>query len=212
MTSRWPRDDQNELIAFYGNPGSRGPDSVAAQLVPVIPPFKMYYEGKSVAHLMFHRKAAPALLAALNEIWEHVGKDQAKLDALHISRTAGTYNPRKVRGSDTKWSNHAFGAAIDLDAEENGMYADNSHMPSFVVDAFKRQGFRWGGDYHHRKDPMHFEACDSGEQHNVVTPRVTPRVTNPVTPGVTKKTSENIDNEFDAAAARAEAEDAMGPK
>ena len=28
---------------------------------------------------------------------------------------------------------------------------------SIVVDAFKRQGARWGGDFKKRTDPMHFE-------------------------------------------------------
>jgi len=30
-------------------------------------------------------------------------------------------------------------------------------MPQLVIDAFKHQGARWGGDYRGRKDPMHFE-------------------------------------------------------
>lgn len=160
--ARWPRDNQAELIKFYGNPGSSGPGGVAAQLVTVHPPFQMYYDGHPLKGLSFHRKAAPALMAALNEIWDHYGQSQAKIDALGISKCAGTYNPRMVRGSATKWSNHAFGAAIDLNAEENGFNA-KSTIPLPVIAAFKRQGFRWGGDYRSRKDPMHFEACDGGE-------------------------------------------------
>jgi hypothetical protein len=31
-------------------------------------------------------------------------------------------------------------------------------MPSDVVVLFKQEGWRWGGDYHGRKDWMHFEA------------------------------------------------------
>jgi hypothetical protein len=34
-------------------------------------------------------------------------------------------------------------------------------MPRFAVDAFKAQGFKWGGDYKGRKDWMHFEAVAS---------------------------------------------------
>lgn len=161
--AKWPRDNQAELIRFYGNPGSSGPGGVAAQLVTVHPPFQMYYDGHPLKGITFHRKAAPALMAALNDIWEACGRDQAKLDKLGVSSTGGTYNPRKVRGSATKWSNHAFGAAIDLDPDHNGFNTGRGKMPQFVIDAFKRQGFRWGGDYHHRTDPMHFEACDGGE-------------------------------------------------
>jgi hypothetical protein len=102
-------------------------------------------------------------MAALNEVWEYYGKDQAKLDSLCISHCAGTYNPRRVRGSATRWSNHAFGAAIDLDAEHNGFNTGHGTMPQPVIDAFKRQGARWGGDYHGRTDPMHFEFCQNAE-------------------------------------------------
>lgn len=156
---RWPRDNQADLIRFYGAPGPE----VEAQLVRVVPPFQMYYDGKPISFIKFHRKAADALKAALDEIWEHYGRDQRKIDALGISKYAGAYNPRKIRGSATRWSNHAFGAAIDLDAERNGFNTGHGTMPQPVVDAFKRQGARWGGDYRGRTDPMHFEFCDAGE-------------------------------------------------
>lgn len=159
----WPRDNQRELIAFYGNPSDRGPKGVAAQLVKVKPPFQMYYDGKPLRSLSFHKKAAPALMAALTEIWDRYGHDQSEIDRLGISRCAGTYNPRKVRGSATKWSNHAFGAAIDINAEENGFNA-KSTIPLPVIAAFKRQGARWGGDYRGRKDPMHFEFCRNADE------------------------------------------------
>ncbi len=155
---RWPRDVQAELIKFYGDPGK---GQVARQLVRVVPPFQMYYDGRPLKSLSFHKKAAPALKAALDEIWDYYEHDQGKIDRLGISKCAGTYNPRKVRGSKTRWSNHAFGAAIDINAAENGFNA-HSTIPRPVILAFKRQGARWGGDYHGRKDPMHFEFCDAG--------------------------------------------------
>src|SRR3954469_21904236 len=158
--SRWPKDNQAALIAFYGDPGSRG---FGANLVKVVPPFAMYYGAKRVPYLSFHKLAAPALLRALNHIWAYYGKDQKKIDALGVSVFSGTYNPRKVRGSDTKWSNHAYGAAIDLDAAHNAFNTGHGHIPLVVVAAFKAEGFSWGGDYQHRTDPMHFEACDRGE-------------------------------------------------
>lgn len=156
----WPRDNQAELISFYGNPGDKGPNGVAAQLVKVAPPFQMYYDNRPLKSLTFHRKAAPALQAALAEIWDRYGHDQGEIDRLGISKCAGTYNPRLIRGSKTKWSNHAYGAAIDINAEENGFNA-KSTIPLPVIAAFKRQGARWGGDYRGRKDPMHFEFCAS---------------------------------------------------
>lgn len=157
--SKWPKDNQQALIAFYGKPGPQ----VENQLVPVVPPFRMTYEGKPIKSIRFHKLAAPALLAALNEIWEHYGKDQNKIDELGISIFSGAYNPRYIRGSTTKWSNHAYGAAIDLNAEENGFGTGKGNIPLPVIAAFKRQGARWGGDYKGRTDPMHLEFCDAGE-------------------------------------------------
>lgn len=159
MMSKWPKDNPEALRQFYGDPGS---GAVQAALVPVVPPFKMYYEGKPIKAIQFHKKAAPALKAALDEIWEVYGHDQKKIDALGISSYAGSYNPRKIAGSN-KWSNHAYGAAIDLDADRNGFNKGKGTIPAPVIAAFKRQGARWGGDYKGRTDPMHFEFCDNGE-------------------------------------------------
>src|SRR5665811_1477327 len=153
-----PKDTQPARNAFYGDPGT---GEVQSRLVPVVPPFAMYYDGRKIKSIMFHRKAADALLAALNEIWDGCGNDQDKIDAAGISKYAGAYNHRMVRGSNSKWSNHAYGAAIDLNAEENGLYA-KGNMPQPVIDAFCRQGWMWGGWYTGRKDPMHFEAVDNG--------------------------------------------------
>ena len=155
----WPKDTQAARNAFYGDPGK---GQIASQMVPVVPPFAMYYDGKRVKAIQFHKKAAPALLAALNEIWDYCQHDQAKVDAAGVSKYAGAYNPRKVRGSATKWSNHAYAAAIDLNAEENALGQKNGTMPQFVVDAFCRQGWMWGGWYNSRPDLMHFEAVDNG--------------------------------------------------
>lgn len=160
MVSRWPKDNQADLIAFYGAPKTAALES---QLVDVVPPFRMTYDGKPIHAIKFHRKAALALAAALNEIWDAYGRDQAKIDAARASIYSGAYNPRLIRGSATKWSNHAYGAAIDIDAEHNGLNAGHGTMPQIVIDAFKHQGARWGGDYKGRTDPMHFEFCGDGE-------------------------------------------------
>lgn len=155
----WPKDTQDARNAFYGDPAT---GLIAAQMVDVVPPFAMYYEGKRIKTIKFHKKAAPALLAALNEIWDYCQHDQAKVDSYGLSKYDGAYNPRYVRGSTTKWSNHAYACAIDINAAENGFNTGHGTMPQFAVDAFLRQGWMWGGDYAGRTDPMHFEAVDNG--------------------------------------------------
>ena len=154
--TEWPKDNTAARNRFYGNPAK---GEIAPKLVKVIPPFAMYYDGKKISHISFHRKAAPYLKAALNEIWDYYEHDQSKVDAAGVSRYAGAYNHRKIRGS-SRWSNHAYGCAIDLNAAENAM-GTKGNMPQAVVDAFCRQGAKWGGWYKGRKDPMHFEFVDN---------------------------------------------------
>lgn len=70
------------------------------------------------------------------------------------------YAHRRVRGSSTTWSNHAWGLAIDLDAPENPMTTSTSashEMPSDAGAIARRWGFRWGGEWRPRRDYMHFE-------------------------------------------------------
>lgn len=71
------------------------------------------------------------------------------------------YAKRKIRGSSTTWSNHAWGLAVDLNATTNPMTEDSrSHtdMPPWVIDTASRYGLFWGGHYSGaRRDPMHFE-------------------------------------------------------
>ncbi len=157
--AKWPQDTQAARNTFYGDPER---NEIGAQMVPVVPPFAMYYDGKRVSKIMFHKKAAHALLAALNEIWDFCQHDQKKIDAAGVSKYAGAYNHRLVRGSKTKWSNHAYAAAIDLNAGENALGVSKGTMPQFVVDAFCRQGAMWGGWYKSRPDWMHFEFVDNG--------------------------------------------------
>lgn len=179
----WPKDNQTARNAFYGDPGK---GQIASQMVPVVPPFAMYYDGRRVKAIQFHRKAAPALLAALNEIWDYCEHDQKKIDASGVSKYAGAYNHRKVRGSATKWSNHAYAAAIDLNAGENALGVSKGTMPQFVVDAFCRQGAMWGGWYSSRPDWMHFEFVDNGNRK--------PKSAKPVFPAVARLVSPPADD------------------
>lgn len=160
--SRWPKDSQAALIKFYGDPGT---GEVAEQLVSITPPFQMFYDKKPMRpnRLLVHRKAAASFDAAFRKIWDYYGHDQKLINKLRISWSSGTYAPRKVRGSKDKWSNHAYAAAWDVDAEDNPLGQKKNTIPMPVVAAFKSEGFSWGGDYKNRKDNMHFELCDRGE-------------------------------------------------
>jgi hypothetical protein len=86
---------------------------------------------------------------------------------------------RAIRNTDRP-SNHSWGLAIDLDAPENpqltlakhraphvlrknfdGVGALRSTMPRNAKKIAERHGFRWGGTYSKKPDPMHFEFIGS---------------------------------------------------
>lgn len=164
MTTKWPKDTNEARVAFYGDPGSPGFEN---NLTYVYPPFAMYYPGDDgrrtpVTRIRVHKKCAAAFTAAFNEIWLAFGKSQEAINKAGLNEFNGGYNPRKVRGSATKWSNHAFGCAIDINATENPLGATKGNMPQEAIDAFCRQGGMWGGWYGGRQDWMHFEFVDNG--------------------------------------------------
>jgi hypothetical protein len=77
----------------------------------------------------------------------------------------GCYNFRAVRGTEKKarppFSTHAWGAAIDIDPERNGLFTKtvNANMTRYpeVISIFKKYGFVNIGNFISR-DWMHFEA------------------------------------------------------
>ena len=71
----------------------------------------------------------------------------------------GCYVPRFVdRNPSLPLSMHAFGLAIDLNVSQNPL-GTAGHMDSRVVAIFEKWGFRWGGTFTTRPDPMHFEVA-----------------------------------------------------
>lgn len=155
----WPKDTMAAKVAFYGDP--RGPHGAspaweAENLIRITPPFQMGYAGQPIKTITVHKKIAVAVLAALNDIWAQCGHDQKAVDKTGASDWGGCFNYRVIAGS-ANLSNHAFGCAVDLSPRTNGFNSGHGTIGSMVVDAFKKQGALWGGDYKGRTDPMHFE-------------------------------------------------------
>lgn len=155
MTYTWPHDDTQSLRAFYGQPWIN-----SALLTHVTPPFQMKYEGALIHGILIHKKCALALGEALQTIWDNYNHDQAALDATGFTNYSGSYNYRSVRGA-SNLSCHAFGAAIDVNAEKFPMHSD-LRFAQPILDAFYAVGAFYGGDFKSRKDPMHFEFAKEG--------------------------------------------------
>lgn len=69
----------------------------------------------------------------------------------------GCLNIRPVRGTLHAPSTHSYGLGIDWNQATNQMGSVlHTDFTKEFVKCFTDQGFDWGGDFRHRKDPMHF--------------------------------------------------------
>jgi hypothetical protein len=148
----WPFSTQEGLRDFYGEPGDE------TNLVTINFPFPMYYGGQLVTKSRCHKKVADSLLRVLKRIGNFEGGTREILEP--VSDYGGIYNFRNKRGG-TRLSVHAWGAAIDLDADDNTFkdpWPIKADMPFEVMEAFAEEGWSSAGAFW-GYDAMHFEAC-----------------------------------------------------
>jgi hypothetical protein len=101
-----------------------------------------------------HKQLASPILSALELLYSTNLLNG--VSALSLLKTYdGCFNVRKKRGASTM-SLHSWGLAIDFNAKTNAFGAKPT-MPKIVVDAFKANGFDWGGDWLGKPDGMHFQ-------------------------------------------------------
>lgn len=96
--------------SVYGRAGDTG------NLVTLVPPYQLYYEGTAVKTMQVHREAAADLLQALREVLAQYGAEE--IHRLGLDRYSGCFADRKTRGGSST-SMHAWGVAVDFDAEHN---------------------------------------------------------------------------------------------
>ena len=147
----WPKSDTASMIDFYGQPGNED------NLVVMAFPYPMYYGGKLVKTTRVHKKCADSLHRVLLDIAGQIPVNP------HIQDEAedygGVYNFRNSRGSNVL-SKHAWGAAIDLDADDNtfrNSWPLRADMPLEIMEAFAREGWLAAGAFW-GYDAMHFQA------------------------------------------------------
>ena len=137
-------------------------DQVTITIEPV-PPFKVCYALAPVV-----REALVELVASGEKIYEVVG--------YRVGMTRGDVD---TEGNRTRYSNHSFGAALDINPDRNGLYEKCVQFgpdcrlirggvwepgkegtltaDSATVHAMKRIGLHWGGEIQGlQKDFMHF--------------------------------------------------------
>jgi len=148
--------------------------------------------GSSLGELIVHADVAKDVTEIFEELYaigypvrqmrlvsDFKGNDWQSIEAGNTS----ALNCRSLTGSSKKWSNHAYGMAIDLNPIENPYiarsgrishkaslkYRKRVHVPSRgladkamalkddeVVHIFKKYGWKWGGDWSGIKDYQHF--------------------------------------------------------
>lgn len=145
------------------------------------------FEGRDrVGLLVVHRDAAAAVRPVLETIRderipiasmvliEHFGGDDGR--SMAANNTHG-FNCRTIAGT-SRWSQHAYGRAVDLNPVQNPYVRDGDVQPDAgrayldrddirpgmfveghpVVEAFDAAGWTWGGRWQSLQDYHHFEA------------------------------------------------------
>lgn len=155
----------DQVVATYGDirhwirtDGTIQPKWETSTMVslPLPAPLPLAWDhGRLALSARCHQVVAPELRAVLIELhrlglW--LGEARA---AEGVREYGGCYAFRTQRGSASKLSLHAFGAAIDLNTTTNRL-GEVGDMSPAVVEVFESRGWTWGGRFS-RPDPMHFQ-------------------------------------------------------
>lgn len=147
----WPESDQASLRAFYGAPGDE------SRLVTIEFPYPVFYDGKRVTKTRVNQKCADSLLRVLTMIGQSYGQQRGVME--EAEDYGGVFNFRMKRGGSS-YSLHAYGAAIDLDADDNTFrdsWPMRADMPLEIMECFAREGWKSAGAFW-GYDAMHHEA------------------------------------------------------
>lgn len=111
-SARWPL--QRDMAAFYGPAG--GPRCTAGVVRLPFAHVLAWDTSQKITTFRCHELVAPAFQFVFEEAARQFG--EAEYRRLRLDRFGGCYNLRKMRGGSAI-STHGFGAAVDLDPENN---------------------------------------------------------------------------------------------
>jgi len=137
----WPKSDQKSLREFYGDPGDE------SNLVTIAFPYPMFYDGKAVTKTRVNKRCAESLLRILRNIKDLLPTHPDITD--EAQDYGGVFNFRLKRGGSS-YSLHAYGAAIDLDADDNTFrdsWPMKADMPLEIMEEFAKEGWISAGAF-----------------------------------------------------------------
>lgn len=155
--AKWPA--RADLESFFGPAGS--PDCTAGSAVLPFPFVIAWDSTQRIVRHSCHRLVAPSLTRIYAEAAKHYGEEQFRL--LRLDQWGGCYNFRATRGG-TRLSTHAWGIAVDIDPERNGltMGRDKATLDGAIYDDWWKIVEAEGAVSLGRKigrDFMHFQFC-----------------------------------------------------
>lgn len=125
LTKAWPTQKEvRSGKSVFGAPGS-------GQLVRIVPPYQLYYDGAKVSSIAVHKAIAEHVEAALREVLACYG--QKRIAELGLDQYGGCYNYRKATGGGGL-SMHAWGIALDFAPEQNA-YSTRAPQASLSCEA-----------------------------------------------------------------------------
>ena len=152
---------QASCLRVFGEPSARktvnGSDVTSKKLLMSIEllDLDLPYEGKP-GKVRGHKAA----LASLARVLDNVERSDPILRA--ALGHAGMLNARLVRGSKSRWSNHAWGFAIDITIDGVlDQRGDNMVQAGLLTlyKYFRAEGWFWGAEFN-TEDAMHFEVAE----------------------------------------------------
>jgi hypothetical protein len=153
----WPKQTYSEMVDFYGPIGEN-------QMSLILPyHLKLAWDQSIVVKkITCHKKVAESIYSIFENTLKIYGEKSIK--KLRLDVFGGCLNVRKMRGSNTSWSIHSWGAAIDLDPENNLLKwgADRASFAKKEYDDFwknvEKEGWVSLGNSKNY-DWMHFQAA-----------------------------------------------------
>lgn len=130
LSQRWPKQDYNSMVNFYG--------PVGENQTKLEVPYKLklaWAPSTTLTKITCHEKVAKSLYAIFENTLKTYGEKE--IDKLKLNMFGGCLNVRKMRGGSS-WSIHSWGAAMDLDPDNNQLKwgKDKASFAKFIYNDF----------------------------------------------------------------------------